>query len=407
MATPPKIHIPLNQRWKWLRYQWAPIVLFGFAVALTMRLWSSHIGASVSIGEVYGKRWDMGSKIAGKLAGPSLEPFQRVKSGDVVIVLEAEEREQAIEVLRAEMKQLASQLEQIREKTRIDERNEQFTQLNLARNYSVWIEQRRLTQLQLKTQLEADKRLFEQYAATYSIIKRNFDKGNSTAMEEIQYRMQRELVKARITQTVAAIKEAARQINAAEERQKLLPQVVDIDVEKLLQPIREQINVEAEKIKQIEAGIDEMTVRAPADGTITAIFKRPGQAVVAGEPVLTIASNEAEYVVSYVRQGRNTVQPLPAAKVNLRLRRLPVTTEDSKVVEVGPHVELIPQHQLRDPKILEWGVPVKIHLPDNLRHRVRPGELLDVQFRHDPSSASTTADIAPDDQVARRMGPGT
>jgi hypothetical protein len=41
-------------------------------------------------------------------------------------------------------------------------------------------------------------------------------------------------------------------------------------------------------------------------------------------------------------------------------------------------VEPVPAHQLRDPKVLEWGVPVRITVPAGLT--LKPGELLDVAF---------------------------
>jgi hypothetical protein len=42
-------------------------------------------------------------------------------------------------------------------------------------------------------------------------------------------------------------------------------------------------------------------------------------------------------------------------------------------------VEAVPPHQLRDPKTVEWGLPVRIVLPTGAI--LRPGELVDVTFK--------------------------
>jgi hypothetical protein len=49
-------------------------------------------------------------------------------------------------------------------------------------------------------------------------------------------------------------------------------------------------------------------------------------------------------------------------------------------------VEKIPPEHLRDPRLLEWGIPVHVAIPiDPLRPgqpiKVRPGELVDLFFR--------------------------
>ena len=41
-------------------------------------------------------------------------------------------------------------------------------------------------------------------------------------------------------------------------------------------------------------------------------------------------------------------------------------------------MEPVPPHQLADPKVPEWGLPVLIDLPTGAN--LRPGELVDVTF---------------------------
>jgi hypothetical protein len=50
----------------------------------------------------------------------------------------------------------------------------------------------------------------------------------------------------------------------------------------------------------------------------------------------------------------------------------------SSIARVGPQVEPVPPHQLRDPQRPEWGRPVQIPVPDDLR--LVPGQLVYVSF---------------------------
>ena len=62
-----------------------------------------------------------------------------------------------------------------------------------------------------------------------------------------------------------------------------------------------------------------------------------------------------------------------------RARSGPTSYPVSTVECVGPQVELIPQHLCRDPKMPEWGLPVRITRPKNFVGR--PGELFELTFK--------------------------
>jgi hypothetical protein len=49
------------------------------------------------------------------------------------------------------------------------------------------------------------------------------------------------------------------------------------------------------------------------------------------------------------------------------------------VERVGPQIEEIPPHLCRDAKVPEWGLPVRIALPEPFSGR--PGELFEVTFK--------------------------
>jgi hypothetical protein len=114
---------------------------------------------------------------------------------------------------------------------------------------------------------------------------------------------------------------------------------------------------------------------------ICAIHAWPHSAIRAGDPIVTLASDKGRYLVSYVRQEQH-VEPKEDMAVDVR-KRLAISPTVRTIVErVGPQVEPIPVHLCRDPKMPEWGRPVRITLPDGFPGR--PGELFEVTFKTRP-----------------------
>ncbi|HEV8290349.1 MAG TPA: HlyD family efflux transporter periplasmic adaptor subunit [Tepidisphaeraceae bacterium] len=131
------------------------------------------------------------------------------------------------------------------------------------------------------------------------------------------------------------------------------------------------------KIQELEQRILAQDIKAPISGTIISIHRVPGQAVTAGQAIMTIASEKGDYIVTYVRQTQ-VIQPKEGMTVNVHLRSAPRTLR-SHVASVGPQVEKIPPEHLRDSRILEWGLPVHVAIPPDTK--LRPGELVDLFFR--------------------------
>jgi multidrug resistance efflux pump len=131
------------------------------------------------------------------------------------------------------------------------------------------------------------------------------------------------------------------------------------------------------RIQELEQRILAQDIKAPISGTIIAINKFPGQAITAGQAIITIAAEKGDYIVTYVRQSQY-LQPTPGMTVNVHLRSAPRTIQ-SHVTSVGPQLEQIPDIHLRDPRMPEWGIPVHVAIPPETK--LRPGELVDLFFR--------------------------
>ncbi|HEX2973296.1 MAG TPA: HlyD family efflux transporter periplasmic adaptor subunit, partial [Tepidisphaeraceae bacterium] len=118
-------------------------------------------------------------------------------------------------------------------------------------------------------------------------------------------------------------------------------------------------------------------VYCPVAGIVSTVQRQPGQAVLAGEDILTIVNEHSEHIVSYVRQ-EHRIKPSSSMMVELRSRVDGGRPVRASVVRVGNNYEPIPVHQARDPKVLEWGIPILISVPFGMD--IRPGELVEVRF---------------------------
>jgi multidrug resistance efflux pump len=130
-------------------------------------------------------------------------------------------------------------------------------------------------------------------------------------------------------------------------------------------------------IRELEMRMLQSVIKAPIGGTVVEIHRRPGEMVQAGQTIMVIAADRPDYIVSYVREDQ-AIRPAAGMAVDVRPREMPRTVLRSRVRSVGPEVERVPEPQLRDHRVPEWGVPVEVELPPDVL--LKPGSLVDIIF---------------------------
>ncbi len=110
-----------------------------------------------------------------------------------------------------------------------------------------------------------------------------------------------------------------------------------------------------------------------ADTVVTEVFPVVGQWVVEGVPLLTLTAPESAEAIVYVEPSRVGTFA-PGARLAVRTARGDVVMAD--VRSVGAAVEPVPLRQLREPGVLEWGVPVTLAVPGGMV----PGEAVSVDL---------------------------
>jgi multidrug resistance efflux pump len=141
-------------------------------------------------------------------------------------------------------------------------------------------------------------------------------------------------------------------------------------------PLREGINVEIQRLKEVETLRAALVLKSPIAGRVSRILAARGQSVVAGEPILLIEDEAVREIVAYVRE-RDMRRVVPNSKVQVATMR-GGTVADSVVTAVGPGLEALPARLWRNPQVAEYGLGVTIAASPLMA--LTPGELVSVSF---------------------------
>ena len=385
MSNLDRIPIPWSRRWRRFRLGTLPLITFAVSVAATLWLWERQGVMPNAVGEIEAVRVDVASGVDGQLVPlpqGQWTLFDAVEATQVVAQLDSKPTLAALEVSRQDIVKLQKDAEAelmrlARDLANSSQKPTDEKQREAAR--TIWtVEQRRLGVLDRQAQLETDRIGLQQLDVQFDNSKRAHARNALTDEQLHVAQLQRDLLAKRIEQNMLSLAGAESQRTAANSQLKEQPPLTDNDELRVLVHFRAAVAAQEARVRQLQVQIEGLAIRAPITGTISAIHGWPGQLVRTGQPIITIAANHGQYIVSYVRQDQR-LRPEVGSTVSVYLRGMHSQPVAATVERLGPQVLPIPQHQRRDPSVREWGLPVRITLPNGLN--VRPGELVDLVFK--------------------------
>ncbi len=163
-------------------------------------------------------------------------------------------------------------------------------------------------------------------------------------------------------------------------------------IDSALEPIRKQITVQEKLIDQLLVQRKSLTIKSPTDGVIVQIqtdrnqaaLRRPGESllglpgevVLAGQTILVVAEAEPTEIVAYVNEAQASgVRERMAVKLVKGGSRPQIV--NSQIAYIGPTMEPMPQRLWRRPNVAEWGRPMIIKIPPNLK--LTPGQTVGIK----------------------------
>jgi len=380
MAESDRIRTPWAHKWRRFRFSALPAVTFIACTVLTGLLWVRQGQLSGVVGEVEVVRLAVSAVADGTLAplsGKQWTLFDSVEADQVVARLDDRPARQALQTLREQLVQLQKELEAATLRAALEQADRRSDRRSEATRLVLQIEQLRLEILDRTAQIEAYRVELQRRNARLTHLEPLHARQVLPDIQWTEEQLLRDEAAKRIEEHSKALSEVKQQRELAEARLRDYPPLETVEVDRLVAPTRAAIAAQESSVRKLQIEIDALEIRAPISGTICEIHGWPGQHVQAGAPVVTIAADFGRYIVSYVRPQQR-LRPRAGMAVAVRVRA-PGSRPFAAVVErVGPQIEPVPMHQLRDPRTPEWGIPVRISLPDGLN--VRPGELVDVRF---------------------------
>ena len=353
------IPIPLAQRWRHARMNLLPGAVFLTAIGALTVLWREHVAAPTMVGQAEAVVANVSSHIPGMLAGLNVQRFQSVRAGDQlghVITADPKLLDASLAVIRSELEMLRANQDPIAAQQR--------NAVNYAQLRIDWMRQRvELADARVELQLaEAEFRRTEQ------LFKSNVASGSEM-----------DIAQTGRDALVGKVDELIKLVADGEQSFKNLHPTNMADMSMLSdEPIRATIAAYEAQLRQVEAELAPVLLKAPTDGVVSAIYFRSGEAVTAGMPIVSIASTHSTRIIGYLRPPVID-EPKPGMTVEVRTRGLRRTAGRAEILQIGAQFEPLPlvlQNPLK-PAGSELGLTVDISLPPNLA--VRPGELVDIR----------------------------
>ena len=359
MTPLPPIPTPLQQRLRELRLRWLPLLIVVLCAATIAVLWRENISAPQMIGQAEPVLANLSSHKPGTIALLNVVRFQKVRAGDVLG-----------QVLVADPKYVAASLAEVRAEL------DQF-----RAGLSPVIQQQRAAVDYVQLRISWMKERAELAGIRANLDLAELELSRTQAMFQAKIASQSELDFARTTREALKKQgdELAGLVAEGEKGFKNVAPNPDQDPGKVSNDaFRTALAVQEARLQQMELEFAPVPLRAPLDGIITSVLHRSGESVVAGEPVLAIASETPVRIIGYLRPPNLDVAKV-GMKVRVRVRNglreagLAQVTELGTQLETPPLALALPLNPGAD-----LALPVEISVPSNLK--IRPGELVDLSL---------------------------
>ncbi len=371
----PAVPIPFTCLWREFRIRVLPLLVILGTIVSTLWFWRQASPTATLSGQAEGPVATISSSKAGVLTQLQKTCLEPVHQGEVlaeVLTTDPEVVQAAVGVIRAEIQSLRASLEPLLPHERLAV---SFDRLRLA-----CLEQRvELAASRAKLGLAESEWRRAQELFRSGILSQQALEQTKTAHERLAEEVQeRSKLLAEQEATLAAPRPEPMALNPAR-RDEHHPAV------------EAAIHVQEAKLRLTEAEMRPVILRAPIDGVVSAVHRRPGESLATGEPVVTITGTNPEHIVSYLRPPLRTRLAVGMA-VEIRSRGFGGSIGHGKVLRVGSRMEPIIA-SLRWPGSTgtsDLGLPVHVSLP--CEAKLFPGEIVDLSLM--PSPGRSTRSVA-------------
>lgn len=341
------------------------------AVACVVALFRHRTARFELVGLAQGKIYQVAANCDGRLEKVSVQLFDKVSQGQELVtvntILDNENLQVQLDTAQAETLHLGAQLAATRARLLADAANLQTDKVVALRRFTLDAENAKLRVLELKTQLEIDQMLLRQQAVEVRIARQLVQQDAVAAHDLEKAQALYDTTQETIEQTENLLQQAVQDYLGAANRlqdfAKIQPQQAPVDLE--LDVIQKAIAVQEKRIDEILARKTPLILKSPMQGVVSLIARGAGEAVTAGEAILTIVEAKPTEIVAYAHEDQlDRIQERMLVELVRPGERTKIAR--SQIVYLGPQMELMPERLWQNPNIPQWGRPMLIKVPPGM-----------------------------------------
>jgi multidrug resistance efflux pump len=358
----PPIPTPVGTRWREVRIRYLPIMVFAVTAIAIWLMWQNLPSASGIRGIGEGAVSMLASPADGFMQQVTVDPHGRIEAGQPLLTILPFDPRSQMDMFQAQV-----QISRLAMEPTLVDRN------------ALDFEQLRVDALQLKSSLamaranldRAEKvlprheallkeRLISRDVYDLSVRDRDFYRAEveetSKALQEIDQRLEqlRSVSEAGMTDT-----------NSAATR--LLPRL-------------------EEQMATMHTNWNPITLSAPISGEVNFI-RQAREFVRLGEPLVTISASRSDRIIAYLKQPM-PFEPEVGMQMEVVTRNRKSIRFLTEISQVGARVEVITNSiaYIQPGALVDSGLPVILPVPPDIQ--IRPGEVVDVEWKRPPDSGT-------------------
>lgn len=385
MSNLKPIPTPLSQRWIRFRLQIVPILAFLAMSFLSFMLMQRHAGVSDFVGEVGVTTYKITAPIDGLVTGSELQSFQPVSPQTPLLAINPAVDPELVglesKLFQSRKVELLKQLDALKTST-LNSNSERLLSHEVeARRLAVSYASFRIDVLDRTTTLETARAELQLLSEQMTLLKNLVEAGGENPFQLRLAEIREETLRKQVEQGQLALTEAINQRDDALIRINEQTAPILADIEAVMAPITQELESVEIELQVYRKETTPQPVISPVPGKISMIYYRSGEYVKAGDIIAEVIVANSDHIVTYIRDPQ-AIKPAPGKNVSILVRSSPPQEFSVKITEIGPAVVEVPPHHLRDRKLREQGLPVKIAMPNLGPDTIlQPGSLVDIIFR--------------------------
>jgi len=377
-----------------LPLQLLPVLVWLVALVCVIGLFYRRAQRFEVLGIAQGQVRQVAATCDGQLKIVSVQLFDRVSKGQVVAMLDDELLNAQIATVFAEIERLTAELISIQDSLLTEAANLETDKVEAQRRYAVDVMNARIRILETKALIASDRVTLEDLAMEVKIARQLVEQDAIAPYEFQKAEVLYNTLAKKIEENEHLMEQAGQDLKQAQQRQDEFAQRQPrhASVDSALEPIRKTINVQEKLIDELLAQRKALTIRSPIDGVVIqiqgnanqaalrrqgeSVLHMPGEAVLAGEPILVVAEATPSEIIAYASEEQLGLV-LKGITVELVKNSPPAQIARSQVTYVGPVVEQMPVRLWQNPNIPQWGRPFLVKVPPQMK--LTAGELVGVR----------------------------